>query len=390
VSEFQKRQIDRICYLAMKVALLAGYALTRVITALSPFARPRRFDGDLALFPYAPPDYPGYAVRIGNYLPLLERDGVSYRVFAAATAEDLYSLDQKLRRARYLFYVRVFWRRLAQVLQARHFRVAFVQRGLFPYYPDQRNPYLEQLLRRLVSRSVVDFYDADYVPSPVIVDASIRYFDRVTVVGAHIERHFSALHPDVRVFPLCVRLEEYAEKRIYAAGRPARILWMGSVGNASRLRGVQSVLRDLAEQQSVRLVVICRQEVDVPGMDVEWVPWSDRVADDVLKSCDVAIYPAEDSEADRGKMALKVLEYMAVGLPVVAVPYGLAPCVVHGKTALVVEGHAAWIAALTTLLEDDGLRERLGRNARRAVERHHTPEVVYPQFKRLVFAKDCP
>lgn len=378
-----RRQVDRIAFVAMRMALLLGIGVTRLLAAL-PRSPSRRLGGDLAVFPYVPPDYPGYSVRIGNHLRFLETAGVAYRVFAAATANDLYSLDQWPRWARYLFYVKVYWRRLAQVLQARTFRRAFVQRGLFPYYPDQRTPHLERLLRRLVPNSVIDFYDADYVTSPLIVDASVHYFDRVTVVGTHIKKHFVAIHRDVQVFPLCIELEEYPRKQDYSAGRPLRVLWMGSAANATRLTTVSGALREFSRLHSVRVVMVCRRPIEISDVDVECVAWSDRVTHDLLPYCDIAIYPAEDSEVDRGKMALKVLEYMAVGLPVVASPFGLAPCVVHGETALVAEGHTRWLAALNALAESQDLRERIGRNARIAIEKYHTTEVVFPQFRRLV------
>jgi glycosyltransferase involved in cell wall biosynthesis len=270
------------------------------------------------------------------------------------------------------------------VLAARGYRRAFVQRGLFPYYPDQRSPHLERLLARLVPERTIDFYDADYVPSPVIVEACVPLFDRVTVVGAHIEKHFASRHTNVRVFPLCVRIDEYAAKASYVLGKPPTLLWMGSVGNASRLRAVEVVLRELSRSRPFRLVVVCRRPVDVPGVDVDWRPWTESTAHDLVPGCDIAIYPAEDSEADRGKMALKVLEYMAAALPTVASPYGLPPCAVEGETVAIALDAEGWRRALIGLLDSQELRERLGRAARAAVMRHHAVDVVYPQFKEHV------
>ncbi|MDQ3697701.1 MAG: glycosyltransferase family 4 protein [Gemmatimonadota bacterium] len=76
---------------------------------------------------------------------------------------------------------------------------------------------------------------------------------------------------------------------------------------------------------------------------------------------------------------LKVLEYMAAGLPVVASRVGqLARLVVHERTGLLCPaGDAAALAtALERLRHDPALRARLGRAARAAVTRGHTWDAV--------------
>ena len=372
----------------MLLALRVGALLARMAHSVLALIRWRRVATvDLALFPYYPPGYPGYPVRFGNYLPWLKEGGVSYHVFAAASADEVHALRGLPRRDQYLFYARVYWRRLAQLATASRFRVALVQRGAFPYYPDQTTNGLEALLRQLVRRTVIDFYDADYVHNPALVHSRLLHFDRVTVVCPYLMEHFANFHRDVECFPLCVRLEEYPEKRSYETATPPRLLWMGSVANATRLMLVLPPLQRLAQQIPFRLVVLCAERVVLPGVDVDWIPWTDKVLQEVVPSCDVAIYPAENGEVDRGKMALKVLEYMAVGLPTVASPYGLAQSVVHGDTALVAEGPEAWLEALVLLLSDGSLRARLGRGARGAIARYHSPAACYPQFRRLVLGE---
>jgi glycosyltransferase involved in cell wall biosynthesis len=385
VRQFAEKQVERLCYVAMLASLWVG-ALVTLALAASLRLRPwrRRPDRELALFPYYPPAYPGYAARFGNYLAPLEKDGITHTVFAPVTAAQLFSLGEWPRRRQYLFYARTYWRRLSQVLAARHFRVVFVHRGLFPYYPDQRTPFLEILLRRLVKRTVIDFYDADYVGGPLIVSAATRHFDRITVVSEHLARHFGMTHSDVQVLPLCLELARYLEKQCYQTARPVRILWMGSAANAERLRLVQPALARLAREEDISLVAVCRRPVELAGVNVETVVWDDDGMRRLMPSCDLAIYPAEDSEVNRAKMALKVLEYMAVGLPSVVAPYGIPPCAVDGETALVAEGEESWFGALTALVRDESLRARIGRGARRAIEQHHSVDACYPQFKRLV------
>jgi glycosyltransferase involved in cell wall biosynthesis len=95
----------------------------------------------------------------------------------------------------------------------------------------------------------------------------------------------------------------------------------------------------------------------------------------LLRSFDVAVAPyPEASETDQYFSPLKVYEYLAAGLPVVASAIGQIPTIVRHNTSglLVAPGNADALAdALLALEADPALRTRLGAAARAtAVENH--------------------
>jgi glycosyltransferase involved in cell wall biosynthesis len=68
----------------------------------------------------------------------------------------------------------------------------------------------------------------------------------------------------------------------------------------------------------------------------------------------------------------KVLEAMAMGIPVVATPQSCAALeTVHGENILIAEEPKEFAQRVLELLDDEGLRERIGKNGRRYVEEHH-------------------
>ncbi len=99
----------------------------------------------------------------------------------------------------------------------------------------------------------------------------------------------------------------------------------------------------------------------------------------VLRRMDVGVAPYADG-ADCYFSPLKVFEYMAAGLPVVATRAGqLASVVEHGRTGfLCAPGQRAeWVKALLELGGRPGLRRRIGRAGRsRVVERHSWAQVA--------------
>lgn len=92
--------------------------------------------------------------------------------------------------------------------------------------------------------------------------------------------------------------------------------------------------------------------VDIPG----WVD-SARV-DELLSEADILVLPSHIEN-----QPLSIIEAMAWGLAVVATPVGAVPDIVRdGETGLIVPvgDIGALTAALTRLVEDKGLRQRLG------------------------------
>jgi glycosyltransferase involved in cell wall biosynthesis len=99
----------------------------------------------------------------------------------------------------------------------------------------------------------------------------------------------------------------------------------------------------------------------------------------VLTSMTVAVAPYSGGGADFYFSPLKVFEYMAAGLPIVASRLGQLTCVLEdGITALLCtpDDPAALAEALERLYSDAGLRARLGRAARERAVQHHSWDSV--------------
>jgi glycosyltransferase involved in cell wall biosynthesis len=118
---------------------------------------------------------------------------------------------------------------------------------------------------------------------------------------------------------------------------------------------------------------------DVPT-DLPGVEWLGRVpsATDFLRSLGVLLYPL-----DRGSGAkVKVLEALAVGLPVVTTPDGAEGT--GGRGGIVVETGAEELASATVaLLDDAGARRAAGDAARETFLAHHAPRPATAPLVRL-------
>ena len=90
---------------------------------------------------------------------------------------------------------------------------------------------------------------------------------------------------------------------------------------------------------------------------------------------DIGLYPLPDNDWIKGKSGLKALQYMAMGLPVVASNLGCNERVIENNVSgLLVDNKDEWYNSIAKLIEDNNLRRFLGENARKRVEKYFSIE----------------
>jgi glycosyltransferase involved in cell wall biosynthesis len=299
------------------------------------------------------PDHVCCRYRVRAFLPALEGAGGRLRIEALARSPA---------------------RRVAQLVSSRRYDFVLLQRRLLPSWQ-------WAILRRSARRLVFDFDDAvlyrdSYDPRGPSCPRRTRRFgltvreaDLVlagnsflaglaTTQGARAER--------VRVIPTCVDTALLSPE----PDRPDRpgltLVWIGS---SSTLQGLEQQRPLLAELGRVlaglSLRLICDRFARFDPLRVECVPWSAATEGKALANADVGISLVPDDLWSRGKCGLKILQYLACGLPVVANPVGVhSEMVREGVEGFLARTHGAWIEAVRSLRDDVGLRRRMAQAAR--------------------------
>jgi hypothetical protein len=96
---------------------------------------------------------------------------------------------------------------------------------------------------------------------------------------------------------------------------------------------------------------------------------------------DIGIMPVPDNPWTRGKCGFKLLLYGACGLPSVASPVGANSEIIdEGETGMFASGSDEWEKTLLDLVDDAGLRRRLGERARLKVEAEYSTKAVIPAW----------
>jgi glycosyltransferase involved in cell wall biosynthesis len=259
------------------------------------------------------------------------------------------------------------------------------------------------MLRRHVRRLVFDFDDLvferdSYAAHPGASAVRQRRFaatlhaaDLVVAGNDFLAAEAARFtRPDkVRVVPTCVEPDWYPAAAHERKGEGVQLVWVGSSSTLQGLERRRPLLDTIARHlPGVVLKVICDRFPRLRAMPVIEVPWSAATEEAEIAGADIGISWLPDDRWSRGKCGLKVLQYMAAGLPVVANRVGVQPELVrHGETGYLADTPQQWVEAVARLAGDPELRRHLGRNGRRLVEQRYSVAAGGRRWLELLAAR---
>jgi glycosyltransferase involved in cell wall biosynthesis len=194
------------------------------------------------------------------------------------------------------------------------------------------------------------------------------------LVNSPQHREFALRHnANVWEIPSVVDADLYSGWQPRANGAPLRVGWTGSSSTVANLQVIRGPLAEVARRDDVRLRFIGTTDAGLPGVPHEALPWRPETEVEDLRAIDVGLLPLPLTPWTQRKFYLKLVQYMALGIPAVATPLGANPMVIEdGVTGLLADGDAAWVQSIERLVEDADLREEMGRRAADVAHRRYT------------------
>ncbi|HMF18346.1 MAG TPA: glycosyltransferase family 4 protein [Gemmataceae bacterium] len=247
-------------------------------------------------------------------------------------------------------------------------------------------PWMLSLFRQAAPCLIYDFDDAVFIrdsftgwgphwPGRARSFARVVRAAEVVVAGNRFLFDHAALWtgPEkIHLVPTCLDPDRYPLAR-HTSKKNIQLVWIGS---SSTLRGMERV-RPLLEMLGQRLPglqwkIICDRFLKLNVLPVIRCPWSEAGEAIDLASADIGISWLPDDLWSQGKCGLKILQYMAAGLPVVANPVGMQASLVRdGETGFLVRTEDEWHDAIARLAADPGLRRHMGLAGRAVVEANY-------------------
>ena len=333
--------------------------------------------------------------RVFQYFPYLEQEQIQVSVITVLP--DIGGSQIQVSRAKwqkFSYYLWALWRTFVCSLRgwwaARSCDVLFIQKVIFP-------APVRWLMGWKRPAVVYDFDDAIFTTEVRQGNWLSRWKERRNAQGLPamlkladgvvVENEYTAAFAEPYCSRIAVITGPIDTRRYCGTSSPARnevvLGWIGSASTIAYLQMVKAPLGRLGRRFSqVRLCIIGAEIDPLDGIELELRPW--RWEDEVegLQGFDIGLMPVPDDPWTRGKGGYKLLQYMAMGLPVVTSPVGINRQIVrHGENGFWADSEAEWEEYLGRLVEDRCLRLEMGRRGRAWVESEYALEA---SSRRLV------
>ena len=246
-----------------------------------------------------------------------------------------------------------------------------------------------ELVERLVARRKPIIYQLDdplYVPYRSPWSGWLTYLkffgkvgriagmSKVVIVNSsHHREYVSRFNSNVWQIPSVVDADVYQPLGHGGGNGRVCIGWSGSATTVGNLQLIASPLGQIARRPDVRIQLVGVVEPPFSDFEVTALPWraETEVAD--LRALDVGLLPAPVTEWNKRKFFMKLVQYMALGIPGVCSPVGSNPEVVeHGLTGFLADTPEEWVRSMERLVADRDLREEMSVRAAEVAHRRYT------------------
>lgn len=334
-----------------------------------------------ALVPYHSDFCAGQRFRIELWARHLESRGIHFEFFPFTSPEltgTLYSQGRKFQKGQHM--LRCYFNQLRRVLSASRPDVVYIYREAALIGP----AIIERLTTRWKCPIIYDIDEPIFVPyvSPrngrfnalKFISKTNHLFemsDHVLAVNQAIADYASRFTRKVSIVPMAVDTDRYRPLDRLATGSTPKIAWVGTRTNQPNLELVAAPLAKLRQTHGASLRVIADEPMTLEGVDVEFIQWRPDREIPLLQECEIGIVPVRPSTWSKWKFFFKLIQYMSLGMPVVASPTGSNLEIIEdGVNGFLANSDEEWYERLTALIDNPSLRASIGQAARKTAEAH--------------------
>ena len=270
--------------------------------------------------------------------------------------------------------------RLPGVLASRPAEVTWLERELVP-----GRHTLEHLAGR---RRLLDVDDAIWLNDPNHSERLVRACHGLVAGNEFIADYYRKFDLPVWTIPTSVDTARW-RPRSPGARNHWTIGWTGSSSNLGYLYRIEEALADfLTEHKETQFLIVCdRRPVlkKIPAESWRFARWSAENEISLIQEMDVGLMPLPDTEWARGKCGLKMIMYLALGIPAIGSPIGVGKTLLaQHDVGLAAHDPSEWFDALRLLFKDNEGSARLGKAGRKLVEEQFSVTANAPKLAAVI------
>lgn len=210
----------------------------------------------------------------------------------------------------------------------------------------------------------------------------IRRCDMVTAGSHSLVEYARKFNTNVHLVPTPVDTAMFQPREeVFHNKQEITIGWVGQANfHVENLRLLAEPLAELSRKHAIRLKLVSALGVkevrqifeNIKTLDVDyglnhWVDLCEIPS--AISDFDISVMPLKDDALSKGKCAMKALESMAMGIPVVVSAVGENNHVItDGVNGFLATTSEQWIRKLEILIQDETLRRRIGQNGLKTIQ----------------------
>jgi len=328
--------------------------------------------------------------RSFQYFPLLEAEGISCEVSPLFPNEYLAARYRDGRPSVH-YVLNALWRRWRRRKEFRTYDFVVIEKELFPYLP----VIIDKWALKKVHAYSLDFDDALFHIYEEHSNPLVRKFISkkhfalmqnaavVTVGNPYIAEYANKYSRYVEMLPTVIDMTKYPfsfePKDTYTVG------WIGTPNTAKYLYQIKEVLKKFFRVHTGRLLLIgANKDFRMEGVPCEIFSWSEKEETSLLQQINVGIMPLPDRPLENGKSALKILQYMACGRPVIASPVGVNSAIVNNEVGFLAASESEWYTCLVKFARNPQMRKQMGAMGRTLVEQRYSLDLWAKKYANIL------
>jgi glycosyltransferase involved in cell wall biosynthesis len=168
---------------------------------------------------------------------------------------------------------------------------------------------------------------------------------------------------NVHYFPTTIDFKKYNYLLHNKKHKIFTIVWIGTPSTTFYLSNIVKILNKIKSNYNINIKVIGADKKIIPNLKCEYIDWTEENEVEEISKCHLGIMPLNNSDWELGKCAYKILQYMALKLPVVASPVGVnKEIIIDNNNGMLANNDNEWYDKISQLLNDNNLINKISNN----------------------------
>ena len=291
----------------------------------------------------------------------------------------------------FLYYPFCIMRRYISIFRIIGFEVVHIERDFCPGFP----VIGEWIIKKIFKKKLVYEYDDAVFLSDVPRGKTkkvIKMSDGVIAGNRYLGDYAKSYCKNTVCIPTSIDTTRYSIEKALAKAENSKVVigWIGSFSTLKYMELIKESLSRIAAENDIELCIVCNKNLEWnTNIKIKNIPWGLETYLKAICRFDIGIMPLESTDWEKGKCGFKLIQYMGVGIPVVASAVGVNNDLISdSKNGFLAESNEQWYHCLSKLINDVDLRNSMGEKGLALVKERYSVQansaILIDFYKNIV------